>query len=79
MILYVLTTTLSFGRVINTSLLQGALYGQYMVERPGMAKFFLESAKEERGHAIQMMDYLNMRGIKYEKNYTFRSDMVSAF
>lgn len=42
-----------------------------------MSKFFLESATEERGHAIQMMDYLNMRGIKYTRNYQFSNDNVS--
>lgn len=51
-------------------LYMGALFGQYSVERPGMTKFFLESATEERSHAIQMLDYLNMRGIKYDRSYS---------
>lgn len=57
-------------------LYMGAVFGQYEVERPGMAKFFLESASEERGHAIQMLDYLNMRGVKYNKNYEFKDNML---
>lgn len=57
-------------------LYMGALFGQYIVERPGMAKFFLESATEERSHAIQMMDYLNLRGIKYGRNYAFGNDLL---
>ena len=56
---------------------QGAMYGQYMVERPGISKFFLESATEERGHAIQMMDYLNMRGVVYNMKFTVAEEDVS--
>jgi len=52
-------------------LYMGAVFGQYIVERPGMAKFFLESASEERSHAIQMLDYLQMRGLKYTRDYAF--------
>ncbi|MPC59203.1 Ferritin-3, chloroplastic [Portunus trituberculatus] len=58
-------------------LYMGAVFGQYIKERQGMAKFFLEAATEERGHAIQMMDYLNMRGFQYNKNYEFSKDNVS--
>lgn len=57
-------------------LYMGALFGQYEVERPGMANFFLDSASEERGHAIQMMDYLNMRGVMYTKEYNFGNEML---
>lgn len=52
-------------------LYMGAVFGQYIKERPGMAKFFFEAASEERGHAIQMMDYLNMRGFDYNEAFTF--------
>lgn len=55
-------------------LYMGAVFGQYIKERQGMAKFFLEAATEERGHAIQMMDYLNMRGFQYNENYKFSKD-----
>jgi len=30
--------------------------------RPGLSKFFLESASEERGHAKKLMEYYLMRG-----------------
>lgn len=42
----------------------GAVFAQDAVARPGMAKFMLESATEERSHANLMLDYLNKRGIK---------------
>lgn len=32
------------------------------VNRPGFSAFFLQSAKEEREHAIKFMEYLLMRG-----------------
>ncbi|KAG0720739.1 hypothetical protein GWK47_047875 [Chionoecetes opilio] len=59
------------------TLSSGAVFGQYIVERPGMTNFFLESATEERGHAIQMIDYLNMRGINYNESYTFGNDAAA--
>ncbi|KAK8403241.1 hypothetical protein O3P69_000403 [Scylla paramamosain] len=55
-------------------LYMGAVFGQYIKERPGVAKFFLEAATEERGHGIQMMDYLNMRGFEYNENFRFSKD-----
>lgn len=55
-------------------LYMGAVFGQYIKERPGMAKFFFEAATEERGHAIQMIDYLNMRGFEYNEAYAFSSN-----
>jgi len=42
----------------------GAMFAQDTVARPGIAKFMLESATEERSHANLMMDYLNKRGIQ---------------
>jgi len=55
----------------------GAVFAQDSVARPGMAKFMLESATEERSHANLMLDYLNKRGIeltsataKFEFNQT---------
>lgn len=35
---------------------------QDSVNRPGFAKFFLESASEEREHAMKIIQYLLMRG-----------------
>jgi len=46
-------------------LYMGSYFAQDYVDRPGLAKFLFEAASEERGHAIQMLDYLNLRGIKY--------------
>lgn len=47
-----------------TYMLMGVQFGQYTIDRPGISKFLLEAATEERSHAIQMLDYLNTRGIK---------------
>lgn len=41
-------------------------FDQNTINRQGLAKFFFEAASEERGHAIQMLDYLNLRGMKLE-------------
>lgn len=41
---------------------QGSYFLQDTVNRPGFAKFFLESASEERQHALKLMEYLLMRG-----------------
>lgn len=41
---------------------QGSHFLQDKVNRPGFAKFFLESASEERQHALKLMEYLLMRG-----------------
>ncbi|KAG8310445.1 Ferritin heavy polypeptide-like 17 [Homalodisca vitripennis] len=40
----------------------GSHFLQDTVNRPGFAKFFLESASEERQHALKLMEYLLMRG-----------------
>jgi len=48
----------------------GAVFAQDTVARPGMAKFMLESASEERSHANQMLDYLNKRGIELTSGST---------
>lgn len=52
----------------------GAYFAQDSVDRPGLAKFLLDAATEERGHAIQMLDYLNLRGVKItdELDYEFK-------
>ncbi|KAG8037452.1 hypothetical protein G9C98_005662 [Cotesia typhae] len=44
---------------INASLGNGL---KYSVNRPGFAKFFFDSASEEREHAIKIIEYLLMRG-----------------
>jgi len=51
-------------------------FAQDTVARPGLAKFLFEAASEERGHAIQMLDYLNLRGIKIDNtlDYNFNAD-----
>ncbi|XP_045593833.1 ferritin heavy chain [Procambarus clarkii] len=49
----------------------GAKFAQFTEDRPGIAHFLMEAAAEERGHAIQMMDYLNMRGIKLTPSFTY--------
>jgi len=46
-----------------TYLAMGAHFAQESVNRPGIAKFLLSAASEERSHAILMLDYLNKRGI----------------
>ncbi|XP_046687831.1 ferritin subunit [Homalodisca vitripennis] len=45
-----------------TYLAMGSHFLQDTVNRPGFAKFFLESASEERQHALKLMEYLLMRG-----------------
>lgn len=45
-----------------TYLAMGAHFSRDCVNRPGFAKFFFESASEERQHAIKFIDYLTMRG-----------------
>lgn len=40
----------------------GAHFMQDTVNRPGFSKFFIESANEEREHAIKVIEYLLMRG-----------------
>lgn len=55
----------------------GAHFAQDHVDRPGLAKFLLEAASEERGHAIQMLDYLKLRGIKYTTDsYNFDANSL---
>merc|ERR550519_2647124 len=46
-----------------TYLAMGAHFAQESINRPGIAKFLLGAASEERSHAILMLDYLNKRGI----------------
>jgi len=60
----------------------GAIFAQDSVARPGMAKFMLESASEERSHANLMLDYLNKRGVILTKedvglNFAFNQDKIS--
>ncbi|XP_057326272.1 ferritin subunit [Microplitis mediator] len=45
-----------------TYLAMGAHFSQDTVNRPGFASFFFDSAKEEREHAIKIIEYLLMRG-----------------
>jgi len=45
-----------------TYLAMGAHFAQDTVNRPGFSKLFLESASEEREHAIKVIEYLLMRG-----------------
>ncbi|XP_039282227.1 ferritin subunit [Nilaparvata lugens] len=40
----------------------GVHFSRDFVNRPGFAKFFFESASEERQHAIKLIEYLSMRG-----------------
>ncbi|XP_063708289.1 ferritin heavy chain-like [Culicoides brevitarsis] len=40
----------------------GAYWSLDNTNRPGFAKFFFESASEEREHAIKLIEYMNMRG-----------------
>ncbi|XP_069998427.1 ferritin heavy chain isoform X1 [Penaeus vannamei] len=49
----------------------GAYFAQDTVARPGMTKFMLESASEERSHAILMLDYLNKRGVAISQDLQF--------
>lgn len=41
---------------------QGAHFARDTVNRPGFSKLFIESAGEEREHAIKIIEYLLMRG-----------------
>ena len=43
-------------------LAMGAHFSKDVVNRPGFAKMFFESASEERQHAIKLISYLLMRG-----------------
>lgn len=52
-------------------LYMAAMFGQYSIARPGITKFLLESASEERSHAMQMLDYLDTRGISGKSSYNF--------
>ncbi|XP_066596486.1 ferritin heavy chain isoform X1 [Prorops nasuta] len=45
-----------------TYLAMGAHFARDSVNRPGFSKFFIESASEEREHAIKIIEYLLMRG-----------------
>lgn len=45
-----------------TYLAMGAHFARDTVNRPGFAKFFFDSASEEREHAIKVIEYLLMRG-----------------
>lgn len=45
-----------------TYLAMGAHFARDTVNRPGFSKFFIESANEEREHAIKVIEYLLMRG-----------------
>ncbi|XP_030753122.1 ferritin subunit-like [Sitophilus oryzae] len=40
----------------------GAHFSRDQINRPGFAKLFFEAASEERGHAIEFIKYLLMRG-----------------
>lgn len=40
----------------------GTHFSRDDINRPGFAKFFYESASEEREHAIKLIEYLTMRG-----------------
>ena len=45
-----------------TYLAMGIHFARDTVNRPGFSKFFLQSANEEREHAIKVIEYLLMRG-----------------
>ncbi len=45
-----------------TYLAMGAHFARDTVNRPGFSKLFIESASEEREHAIKIIEYLLMRG-----------------
>lgn len=40
----------------------GVHFSRDDINRPGFAKFFFDSASEEREHAIKLIEYLTMRG-----------------
>jgi len=54
----------------------GAYFAQTSVAKPGAAKFLLGAASEERSHAAQMLDYLNMRGIRLSPNVQFENSQA---
>lgn len=60
-----------------TYLYMAAHFDDNRIARPGMAKFLYESASEERHHAIMMIDYLNSRGVFYDKNFDFAANDAS--
>lgn len=45
-----------------TYLAMGAHFSKDTVNRPGFAKFFFDSASEEREHALKLIGYMLMRG-----------------
>eukprot|EP01054_Gregarina_sp_Poly1_P006606 Gregarina_sp_Poly_1__6605@NODE_3547_length_1020_cov_4_403987_g2251_i0_p1_GENE_NODE_3547_length_1020_cov_4_403987_g2251_i0NODE_3547_length_1020_cov_4_403987_g2251_i0_p1_ORF_typecomplete_len217_score36_32Ferritin/PF00210_24/9_5e37Rubrerythrin/PF02915_17/5e05DUF2095/PF09868_9/0_017DUF2095/PF09868_9/1_7e03_NODE_3547_length_1020_cov_4_403987_g2251_i0193843 len=45
-----------------TYMAMGAHFSRDVINRPGFAKMFFESASEEREHAIKIISYLLMRG-----------------
>lgn len=45
-----------------TYLAMGAHFSRDTINRPGFAKFFFESAAEEREHGHKLIEYLLMRG-----------------
>lgn len=45
-----------------TYLAMGAHFSKDVINRPGFAKFFFDSASEEREHAIKLIEYMLMRG-----------------
>lgn len=45
-----------------TYLAMGAHFSKDTINRPGFAKFFFDSASEEREHALKLIQYLLMRG-----------------
>lgn len=64
-----------------TYLAMGSYFAQESVNRPGLAKFLLGAASEERSHAILMLDYLNKRGIALasrNSNYAYNFETASA-
>ncbi|KAK7063312.1 Ferritin heavy polypeptide-like 17 [Halocaridina rubra] len=62
-----------------TYMYMASYFAQDTIDRPGLAKFLFEAASEERGHAIQMLDYLNLRGIKLDGlDYNFNSSWIPA-
>jgi len=56
----------------------GSHFAQDTINRPGLAQFLLGAASEERSHAIQMLDYLNLRGEKIDSglDYSFNADTL---
>ena len=54
--------TKEFDEIFFVSKIQSADLSNSSNFRPGLSKFFLESASEERGHAKKLMEYYLMRG-----------------